>query len=108
MLIKNILIPSVRPEVTLIAPFFENKFSNRGIQILAKPYFFNVQNEGELEFSWKVNDRPAAKNEKSNQLSVVLNQEVAPNFELKTTLNVSNPRKFTERASREIKLTFVK
>lgn len=105
LLMKNIIIPSVEPEVAIIAPYYQNKFQALGLKIDAQPYFFNVTDLNELQFSWQINGQKPKNTGRPDQLNIVLNQG---GTDLKIKLNAINPKKFRERASQELNLKFTK
>ncbi len=59
LLEKTTSVPVASPEVVLRAPFVGGRVPAGVITLRATPYFFNVQSQTKLGFSWSANNRTA-------------------------------------------------
>ena len=105
-LVKSLEIPSVKPEVVIPIPFPGGKPSGLKIQLQAQPFFFNVSNPDDLDFSWMVNDQTPNPSGNPMLLDIVFKQTPPAGTTLNVSLNTRNPRNIFEIASMKKTLQF--
>lgn len=107
-LIKNVIIPSVKPEAVAVAPFTESGFASQAMKFQAQAYFFNVKTPDELNFDWEVNGRAPTISGNTKVLDINFKTLPPGKVQFNVSLNIRHARNFLEVASREITLTFKK
>jgi hypothetical protein len=107
-LTKKITLPVVLPEVVIETPFLGNQFSGLNLQLLAKPYFFNIKKVSDLSFLWQVNDQPPSSLQNPEVLNINLKSAPPTNTKFDIKLSARNPGRTMEGAARNINLIFVK
>jgi len=108
LLVRDISIPIVDPEVVIEAPFANGSFSGNSATLHATPYFFGVTSPLELTYVWDVNGITAKNSENPQDLTIQINSGAATGANINTTLNVSNPKRIFEIASANKSLIYAK
>lgn len=89
---KSITIPNVQPEAVIRFPNPTRDFFSSHIQLKAAPYFFHTKDPANLNFNWKVNNKPK---EELTASADVFNIDVLPDtpsgYNVKIDLNILNP-----------------
>lgn len=105
IVLKTVRIPVAQSEAVIRAPFYQNAFSGGNARVTALPYFFNVQNQSELDFSWEVSgQRPVPGG--SPEILDVNSGNLVPGQILDIRLDVSKPGSLFETATKIITLMF--
>ncbi|MBI3589248.1 MAG: hypothetical protein HY093_02440 [Candidatus Liptonbacteria bacterium] len=107
-LTKNVVIPTVKPEAVIVAPFPQGKFTNPKIRLKGEAYFFNVDSLGALSLNWAVNGQGAKNSGDNSFLDISLGSPLGSGLPLNVSLNVRNPRSLLEMAGEEVLLNFSK
>jgi hypothetical protein len=98
-LVKTITIPVGAPEAVIVASSIDGKISKRSTEMRAVPFFFNVVNPKNLNFSWRVNNQSPEGEENPDTLNVNIPKETPQDFKLNVELIIANPERITEVAS---------
>lgn len=97
---KSIVIPLVRPEIVIDAPYY-NRELRQGLNIFrGLPYFFNIQSIGELVFNWKANNEPAVSGGNKPDVLELNIPEGGGGLQIPVSLFVQNRQEGLEFASR--------
>lgn len=106
LLLKEIEIPVVRPEAVIESPYPENTLPGLSANFRAIPYFFNMENESLLGYSWRVNGKEPEKEGEPNLLVVNINPDARQGSTVMVSLTIENAANRNEAAVKTINLTF--
>ncbi|MDO8574243.1 MAG: hypothetical protein Q7R86_01290 [bacterium] len=107
ILVKTIEIPVVRPEA-VVSYSGVGGFIGNSARAEALPYFFNVGDKKDLEFSWKVNDQAPDNLASPEFLDINLPAGAPSNFPVNISLSVVNKNFTGEAASKLLRLILKK
>jgi hypothetical protein len=94
---KTITIPVAVPEVVIQSSAPSLLASAAPFNLQAYPYFFNVQNPSQLNYSWSINNVSM-----SSQNPFVATRELADRGATRLKLSVNNPSRPIERITKEL------
>lgn len=86
---KTIDIPIVRPEAVISTDFSGNEFSKNNLDLKARAFFFNVQNQDLLSFSWKVNRQDPNPSSEPDRLLLSL-PNIRDGYKAQVVLKIDN------------------
>lgn len=87
LLISEIAIPIVQPDVVIDAPYPQGQFSQSPIIVQALPYFFNTSSSL-LSFAWSVNGQTVSNTENPQTLQISMPQSTPAGFAVNISLSV--------------------
>lgn len=96
--VKTIEISTVRPEVTIEAPFPEGRAVGSPVKVRGVPYFFNTTDAAAFSYSWKANGKTPEDVVNPELLEVNLSPETPDGFPINITLEVKNTSARSETA----------
>jgi hypothetical protein len=94
---KTITIPVAVPEVVIQSSAPSLFASAAPFNLQAYPYFFNIQNPSQLNYSWSINNVNVG-----NQNPFTATRELADRGAARLKLSVSNPSRPIERMTKEL------
>lgn len=86
---KTIEIPIVRPEAIILTNFPGNEFSKNSLDFKARAFFFNIQNQDLLSFSWKVNRQDPNPSSEPDRLLLSL-PNIRDGYKAQVVLRIDN------------------
>lgn len=103
-LTKTINIPVLQSQAVIEAPFPGKIFSASNLQLIARPYFFNIGDPSTLIFSWEVNGANPTNADQPDTLNLNLKPNLPSDFFLNIDLSIKNPNDENEQADQNISL----
>ncbi len=100
---KTISIPVVNPRVFLLAPA---SAQSSIFSVQALPFYFNVQNSGQLNFQWTVAGETPAPDADPSVLTVSLSKDFPAGGSVPITLTVQNPNGLLETDSTQVSIPY--
>ncbi|MEK9180480.1 MAG: hypothetical protein AAB897_03650 [Patescibacteria group bacterium] len=99
LLLRTARIPVVSPEAVIEAPYPDKAFSGAQIKATGRPYFFNIQNISELNFSWSVDGQTPGSLERPQELIVNLDPSSPMGTAVNLALTILNAKNQAESGS---------
>lgn len=90
LLIHEVTVPVVVPQVVIAAPYPRNIFSASPAVVQAVPYFFAISSPASLGFSWLVNGQAVADAQNPQTLQISVPQNTPAGFALVISLAGQN------------------
>lgn len=86
---KTVEIPIARPEAVISTHFPGNDFSSTNLKLRARAFFFNIQDQSFLSFSWKVNRQDPNPSNDPSELTLSL-PGVKNGYKVQINLKIDN------------------